>query len=286
MGQLRLVSHPHIAFQTSLQFTLQIYIPILLSLLSRIYTLNCIHGSWFRYQWFWCQVDVFSFAMVIYEIICREVPFEEEAPVTALGSRRGAVSPSVRLPFWCSLKSLYLIVFMIWLCSYVHDLIVFMICMASVWWMTIDSLAIQKYEYSCHRMLFWKTTTTNTCHLSNPEILIALHFTYHRFSINYTSYTRHTGYLRSQSGLPGAGGRGEVHSGRHSSWHGCCPAGYSSGVDLLDEGRLGELGNSRCFQKAKVVVVQCNNATMDEILWNDTAGYEVGKYWWDVDQFS
>ena len=25
------------------------------------------------------QVDVFSFAMVIYEIICREVPFEEEA---------------------------------------------------------------------------------------------------------------------------------------------------------------------------------------------------------------
>jgi len=27
-------------------------------------------------------VDIFSFAMVVYEIICREVPFEEEAPVT------------------------------------------------------------------------------------------------------------------------------------------------------------------------------------------------------------
>jgi len=26
------------------------------------------------------EVDVFSYAMVIYEIVCREVPFEEEEP--------------------------------------------------------------------------------------------------------------------------------------------------------------------------------------------------------------
>lgn len=26
------------------------------------------------------QVDVFSYAMVTYEIVCREVPFEEEEP--------------------------------------------------------------------------------------------------------------------------------------------------------------------------------------------------------------
>ena len=31
------------------------------------------------------EVDVFSYAMVVYEIVCREVPFEQEEPHLRLG---------------------------------------------------------------------------------------------------------------------------------------------------------------------------------------------------------
>lgn len=85
----------------------------------------------------------------------------------------------------------------------------------------------------------------------------ALYFTYHRFSTSHTSRTSHTGKVA----LPGAGGRGEVHSGRHSSWHGRCPAGLSSGVDLLDEGRC------LFFKKPRLSFKQWMK--YDEIVWND-----------------
>lgn len=97
---------------------------------------------------------------------------------------------------------------------------------------------------------------------ANIDSFTALHFRYHRFSTSHTSRTSHTGRVA----LPGAGGRGEVHSGRHSSWHGRCPAGLSSGVDLLDEGRC-------LFSKSQGPKVEVVLQTMDEIWWNSMKRY-------------
>jgi len=46
-------------------------------------------------------VDIFSFAMVVYEIICREVPFEEEAPVTFMISIGSLPCNSMLHEYFC-----------------------------------------------------------------------------------------------------------------------------------------------------------------------------------------
>ena len=88
------------------------------------------------------------------------------------------------LPFWCSLKSLYcVLMFMIWLSSWFA-------------WLPSDEWLLIPLQFKSMSIpaigCFFGKNYNQHMHLSNPEILIALHFRYHRFSINYTSYTRHT----------------------------------------------------------------------------------------------
>jgi len=96
---------------------------------------------------------------------------------------------------------------------------------------------------------------------ANIDSFTALHFRYHRFSTSHTSCTSHTGRVA----LPGAGGRGEVHSGRHSSWHDAVPPDCP--VELISLMKAGVF-----FQKAKVLRWKLSFKQWmkyDEIVWND-----------------